>query len=114
MNNNINLIKKMYDLCSKEEYAKIKEGKQYSEEDLHTMHNMCKTSSYLIINTQKNLTPDFCAKILKNYNYVEREKIIVDILYKQKHISIYDLEKSCIKMNKMNKINNINKNNNLL
>jgi hypothetical protein len=107
MNDNINLLKKMYDLCSKEEYIKIKEGKQYSEEDLNTMHNMCKTSSYLIINTQKNLTSDFCAKILKNYNYIEREKLIVDILYKQKHISIYDLEKSCIRMNN-NKINNNN------
>ena len=64
MNNNVNLLKKMYDLCSKESYTKIKEGKQYSEEDLHNMHNICKTSSYLIINTQKNLTPDFCAKIL--------------------------------------------------
>ena len=114
MNNNVNLLKKMYDLCSKEEYNKIKEGKQYSEDELYIMHNQCKTSSYLIINTQKKLTPDFCAKILKNYNYSEREKLIVDILYKQKHISIYDLEKSCIKMNKMNKINNINKNNNLL
>ena len=105
MNNNINLIKKIYDLCSKEEYNNIKEGKQYSEEDLQNMHNICKTSSYLIINTQKNLTPDFCAKILKNYNYIEREKLIVDILYKQKHISIYDLEKSCIRMNN-NKNNN--------
>jgi len=111
MKNNINLLKKMYDLCSKEEFTKIKEGKQYSEDDLYMMHNMCKTSSYLIINTQKKLTPDFCAKILKNYNYIEREKLIVDILYKQKHISIYDLEKSCIRMNK---INNINKNNNNL
>ena len=108
MNNNINLLKTMYDLCSKEEYTKIKEGKQYSEEDLHNMHNICKTSSYLIINTQKNLTPDFCAKILKNYNYIEREKLIVDILYKQKHISIYDLEKSCIRINNNNKINNYN------
>lgn len=99
INMNINLIKKMYDLCSKEEYINIKGGKQYSEDDLHIMHDICKTSSYLIINTQKNLTPNFCAKILKNYNYIEREKLIVDILYKQKHISIYDLEKSSLKIN---------------
>ena len=68
MNNNINLLKKMYDLCSKEEYTKIKEGKQYSEEELHTMHNVCKTSSYLIINTQKKLTPDFCIRMNNNKN----------------------------------------------
>jgi len=95
MNNNkiIYDIYNQYNLCSKEENNKLKNGKQYIEDYLYFIHNNCKTSIHIILNTQKNLTSNFCAKLLYNYNFFEKQDLIIEILQKQKHISFYEIEK---------------------
>ena len=91
-------IYNQYNLCSKQEHNNLRNGKQYSEKDLIFMHDHCGTSIHMIFLTQKNLKSNFCLKLIKNYNDFKKNDLKIEILQKQKHISFYELEKSCNKI----------------